>query len=65
MLDLEQVIEQVVRRVVREELAALKPSAELVTVAHYAAARGISPATVRAAIASPGSCPPSSVMIRV
>lgn len=51
MIDLEQIIENVVRRVVREEIAAaLKPRGELVTIAVYAAARTISPATVRAAI---------------
>lgn len=51
MTGLEEIIEAIVRRVVREELAALaKPAGGLVSIAEYAAAHSVSPATVRAAI---------------
>lgn len=53
MTGLEQILEDIVRRVVREELAAAGRSAQpggLVSVAEYARQRSISPATVRAAI---------------
>lgn len=46
-------LEQTIRAIVRDELAKAKPSdpaPELVTVDAYAAARSISPSTVRAAI---------------
>lgn len=43
-------LEQIVRRVLREELAAIAPKTGLVTVAAYAAARSISSSTVREAI---------------
>jgi excisionase family DNA binding protein len=48
----EAVIENVVRRVVREELAATRaaPADELVTMATFARQRSISESTVRAAI---------------
>lgn len=50
-MSLEETIEAIVRRVVREEIAsAVKPQAQYVTVAAYAAARSISVSTVRAAI---------------
>ena len=48
-MSLEQVLEAIVRRVLREELAAMKPAA-LLTVEDYADARSISQSTVRAAI---------------
>lgn len=49
---LEVVIESVVRRVVREELAAARaaPADEMVTIATFARMRAISKSTVRAAI---------------
>ena len=49
---LEIVIETVVRRVVREELAKVRaaPADELVTIATFARMRAISVSTVRAAI---------------
>ena len=49
---LEEIIETIVRRVIREELAAAaKPCADdHITIADYAVARSISPSTVRAAI---------------
>jgi hypothetical protein len=51
VIDLEQIIETVVRRVVRDELErASKPRSEFVSIAQYAAERAISPRTVRAAI---------------
>lgn len=51
MNGLEQFLEDLVRRVVREELErANHAHPELVTIAQYAAARGIAPATVRSAI---------------
>lgn len=48
----EQLLADIVRRVVREELAAIaKPiTGDKITIAAYAAARSISPSTVRAAI---------------
>lgn len=48
---LEAVIESVVRRVVREELAAARPAPadEMVTIATFARMRAISKSTVRAA----------------
>ena len=49
-MSLEQDIEAIVRRVLREELAAFKAPAGLVTIVAYAEARSISPSTVRAAI---------------
>ena len=48
-MSIEDNLEAIVRRVVREELAAAKPQA-LVTIAAYAAAHSISTSTVRAAI---------------
>lgn len=49
---LEVVIESVVRRVVREELAAVRaaPAGEMVTIERFARMRAISKSTVRAAI---------------
>ena len=55
MTGIEQILaafKAAMREVVREEIAALKPKGGLVTIAAYAAARAISPATVRAAIKS-------------
>lgn len=49
-MSLELMLEQIVRRVLREELAAIAPKAGLVTVAAFAAARSISTSTVREAI---------------
>ncbi len=48
-MSLENVLEAIVRRVLREELAAMKP-AGLLTVEDYALAQAISQSTVRAAI---------------
>ena len=47
--ELEAVIESVVRRVVREELAAARaaPAGEMVTIATFARERSLNPATVR------------------
>jgi len=52
VIDLGAELRELVRAVVREELAAVKPLApvELVTVAEYARRRSISTSTVRAAI---------------
>ena len=48
-MNLEVILEAIVRRVLREELAAMKPAA-LLTVEDYALARSISQSTVRGAI---------------
>ena len=51
MTGLEQIIETIVRRVIREELAELKePTVDHVTVAAYAAKHSLGVSTVREAI---------------